>query len=457
VLRAGLILLLLLAAAPAASAASPDADLPDLVSELPDKPHVDHVVPIFVDTFERPGAILYRFDSVIGNQGGAVDLWKDPANGHVMQAVWPGGTPSPDPDPNTVPSGAGVQIHDLSATGTHIDFVTDDNHDHFHFFTAASYQLETPAGLRTSPKVGFCLHDTFSRAERHLYEDGYRGSGPATWCDPEQVGNGLVRMGLSPRGGGDLYEAATGLNWVDVTGLVPGTYTLRVTANPSGQILESDRTNNVLRVKRVIPGVVASGIVARSPSGLTTSLPLAAEVLAPAVPGRSSADCQPPLTGDRCYVRTSARGPLRFEVVRPPAHGTAVLLTTSGADARVAYQPADGFSGTDSFTYAATDARGLRSAVETVVVLVGEPGAVASAFLRRAGSRLRAELDLVTRGRVTGTVAVGGRSRKIKAVTLKPGHRRVDLGAWRAGRVTVRLKVIGGRATSRTTLKATFR
>jgi hypothetical protein len=42
----------------------------------------------------------------------------------------------------------------------------------------------------------------------------------------------------------DLYSSFLGCQYVEVTGLAPGDYTLRVTADPEGKIPEEDETNN---------------------------------------------------------------------------------------------------------------------------------------------------------------------------------------------------------------------
>ena len=62
-------------------------------------------------------------------------------------------------------------------------------------------------------------------------------------------------------------------------------------------------------------------------------------------------------------------GAAAFSVVREPAHGAVALAP--GADGLLAsatYTPAAGFSGEDSFTYVATDARGLTSPPATARV-----------------------------------------------------------------------------------------
>ena len=68
--------------------------------------------------------------------------------------------------------------------------------------------------------------------------------------------------------------------------------------------------------------------------------------------------------------------PSSVVIARPPPYGTIVVDAKSGA---VAYTPASGFSGTDSFQYTVRDDSGLTSNVATVSVVVaasvgGGPG-----------------------------------------------------------------------------------
>src|SRR4051794_39620790 len=111
----------------AAAALSP---LPDLyIGAMPTKPYNDHVAPVVVDTFEQPGHVLYRFDTVLANKGGTLDIYRDSANGHVIQAIWPRGVPTARPDTETKPEGDGVKLVDLSATrGAEMPYVTETSH-----------------------------------------------------------------------------------------------------------------------------------------------------------------------------------------------------------------------------------------------------------------------------------------------------------------------------------------
>src|SRR5207249_5344030 len=63
---------------------------------------------------------------------------------------------------------------------------------------------------------------------------------------------------------------------------------------------------------------------------------------------------------------------LKFSVVRLPQHGT-VTSPASMAPNTVTFTPTPGFSGTDSFTYRATDGQGVNSTIATVSITVNAP------------------------------------------------------------------------------------
>ena len=99
-MRAGRASSLALAAlAVGASPAAAVTDEPDLVIRLPGEPSASAVAPVFVDAYEEPGKLLYRFDAVIANQGGTLDLFRGPTGG-VEQAVYQGGEPPVAPKPD---------------------------------------------------------------------------------------------------------------------------------------------------------------------------------------------------------------------------------------------------------------------------------------------------------------------------------------------------------------------
>ena len=368
-LVAGLVVVLASFAASAGPAAAlPDE--PDLVIRLPAVPTGAQVAPVFVDAFEEPGRLLYRFDAVIANQGGTLDLFRDPGSGGVRQAVWPGGEPTSAPKPDEMPSGATVA--DRSGSGAGFVYAYETTHQHWHFSSAARYELQPAGGAaRAAEKVGFCLFDSYGPANYFAYS--VQGAGGETWCGFNAPSQPSVRMGLSP-GGADIYSAQRERQWVDITGLAPGPAVMRAQANPLRCILESNEANNSTSDARQIPGVQAAGAAGSTAAGAPLTVGLSGIVVAPDVPARRSGGCTPG-SGRSCYVWATADGPLSFRVVGEPAHGTVALGPGAGLRAGATYTPAAGFAGEDSFSYVATDARGLTSSPATVRVSVAAPAA----------------------------------------------------------------------------------
>src|SRR5439155_17641769 len=134
------------------------SDKPDLVPLLPTAVSSGQVAPVFVDAYQVPGRLLYRFDSVLQNDGGTLDLFRDPTTGHALQAIWPGGRPPAQPDPNVMPTEPAATIEDRAASGASFSYDTAAGHDHWHFAAAARYELLVPgATARVAAKVGFCM------------------------------------------------------------------------------------------------------------------------------------------------------------------------------------------------------------------------------------------------------------------------------------------------------------
>jgi hypothetical protein len=53
-------------------------------------------------------------------------------------------------------------------------------------------------------------------------------------------------------GWADIYDSGLPGQWIDVTGVAPGNYTLEVTVNPDHILDEDDYTNNTVTVPVVI-------------------------------------------------------------------------------------------------------------------------------------------------------------------------------------------------------------
>lgn len=66
-------------------------------------------------------------------------------------------------------------------------------------------------------------------------------------------------------GWADVYDAALDCQFLDVTGVVPGNYTLRLTVNPNGLFDETDTSNNSVDVPVVLPTAHASSTSHRGP------------------------------------------------------------------------------------------------------------------------------------------------------------------------------------------------
>lgn len=334
---------------------------PDLVPLLPtSRPSGTAIPSVYVDSYTEPGHLLYRFDAVIKNEGGAMDIFMK--DGVAYQAEWPNGVPD-SPDPNKPPT-ATASVLDRSSDGATFIYSTAPGHNHWHFQNAARYDLLLHGrGTRTSAKIGFCMFDTWKTdvpGSPRYFPTYYKGSGPFSWCAHGHPEVTFTREGISPHWG-DLYGAQTSWQWVDVSGLRPGTYGLRATVNPAGYLDESDVSNNSITVDRVVPGVIAPSRAktVATPSGIRFGV--GARIVAPSIPAvRDPATCNPK-TDTGCYLSTTTDGPLTFAVTRAPTHGTLTLLSTTDRHARFRYVPDAGYHGTDSFTYTATDKRGLVS------------------------------------------------------------------------------------------------
>lgn len=110
-------------------------------------------------------------------------------------------------------------------------------HAHYHFNGYANYRLLGGGGqiVATGHKQAFCLLD--------LDPNGSNAGPPKYHC---------LNQGISA-GWADIYDRSLDCQWVDVTGVAPGSYTLEVSINPGHSFEESNYGNNVARVPVTIP------------------------------------------------------------------------------------------------------------------------------------------------------------------------------------------------------------
>ena len=111
-------------------------------------------------------------------------------------------------------------------------------HGHHHLSGAASYELLTSDGrsVNAARKQAFCLRDNSPYSSSSGPSHGYD-------CD---------NQGLTA-GWEDIYPKSLDCQWLDVTGLPGGTYTLKVTVNPVRVFQESNYGNNSAYVSVQLP------------------------------------------------------------------------------------------------------------------------------------------------------------------------------------------------------------
>lgn len=122
-------------------------------------------------------------------------------------------------------------------------------HGHYHFSQASRYELLDGSGtvIATGRKQGFCLEDTnpLSPATQHPRRFN---------CEFQGISVGYA----------DVYPAELDCQWIDITDVAPGDYTLHVVWNPEGLLSEATRDNNEGFVAVNIPAAAdAPPVVAR--------------------------------------------------------------------------------------------------------------------------------------------------------------------------------------------------
>jgi hypothetical protein len=115
-----------------------------------------------------------------------------------------------------------------------------DGHDHWHVRRILSYHLWSTRGTSRDAKIGFCFFDTNRRSTtlpgapklRKYFQSG---------CGKKKSLH--TKNGISV-GWADLYPAKFAYQWIDITGLPGGTYTIRAAVDLYGQFTEANEANN---------------------------------------------------------------------------------------------------------------------------------------------------------------------------------------------------------------------
>lgn len=147
-------------------------------------------------------------------------------------------------------SGRDAPIARIVPTGA-VGKWSGDGHNHWHVQEMMRYDLWGGHGTMRGAKVGFCFLDSdpwnlsLPGAVGSFY---YRGS----WCstDPNALSN---KMGISI-GWSDEYEWYLAWQWIDITDVPGGTYTVRANVDPYGFFEESSETNQCRWVRLSFTG-----------------------------------------------------------------------------------------------------------------------------------------------------------------------------------------------------------
>jgi hypothetical protein len=194
------------------------------------------------------GQSRLRFTTVIINIGdGPLQVW-----GHTPQT---GGDLLVDQE---------IANPDATWTTVPTDFrmyFAGDGHNHWHLRDLETYELQNSAATlqRTSDKHGFCFFDDIGF---NLALPGAPESAIHAKTDCGKASDTSLRVGLSI-GWSDRYASNLLDQFIDITGLPPGEYTLTATVDAQGFLSERCEGNNtttaILRIDGRIVSVVDKG------------------------------------------------------------------------------------------------------------------------------------------------------------------------------------------------------
>jgi hypothetical protein len=335
--------LLTLVAVPLAGAADPAPVLPNLVADPPTGAYLQNY-----SYGNGTSDLLLRFDGYVHNAGpGALDVRATRTS-----------TSDPLTPVQRVYKSDGTFDHDQAMPRGQLVYTDADGHHHWHLQEVARYTLWNAGKTQQvapSMKVGFCLMDSdHIDAPTGPSTAVYTDANGRDFCQRNNPDALTLFEGVS-RGWRDIYDSGLAYQWVVASDVQPGVYWLREDVDPGDAIAETDESSPPAysATASTIPGYAARAVATpTTPAGATQQVTLDAT----------------------SYGSPGAR---RFKVVTPPAHGTLDVATGSSfAGPGVTYTPEPGYSGPDSFTYAALDSTSpypLHPGTATVSLSVGVP------------------------------------------------------------------------------------
>jgi hypothetical protein len=338
-----------------AHASSPTRLLPDVVADSPD--NISLAVSEETPTDEHMAPeLLLRFNGYVHNIGpGALDFR--------------GSRGTPDPKELASPP-MNVFQRVYNSDGTYSEepstaqmiYVNADGHHHWHLQHVAFYSLwnaNKSAEVAPAQKVGFCLEDSQrmeeTGPEKAVYSDEEDAPfGSREFCRQYQPEATDVYEGIS-EGWRDEYTSNLAFQWVDVSNVEPGEYWLRAEADPEHFIQEAPGPKPPAYAEQatVVPGFDATA----QADDVDTDHPLTVQLTSKKWEGPE-------------YDEQPSNNPV-YEIVTPPAHGTLGPIEGN----QVQYTPTAGYSGPDSFTFAARDPHSAfpqSPAVASVTLDVGD-------------------------------------------------------------------------------------
>lgn len=142
----------------------------------------------------------------------------------------------------------------LGVPGDEPPFVYSGCHDHYHFNGYAQYELRNASGgvAAEGHKQAFCLLDFYRYPGTD--ETGYHYT----------CGNQGIQRGWQ-----DVYDENLDCQWVDVTDVAPGDYTLHIDLNVDHALLESNYDDNSADVLVTIPEDLPVDVTQACPSART--------------------------------------------------------------------------------------------------------------------------------------------------------------------------------------------